>query len=485
MNYSRFQFCKEISESHVSVKAENGDVNCVVQCPVCNKTSTLNAYWTNAGQEFRVANFQRHFEIHGAGRVEINELMQQNEAFNHIHSSQSPSKSGFRTESVHQIGKFASPYGSPSKNPVKSVRRTGDADFWKLCDTNKKLKYVLQGDDSNVDKRKQQYLDCINEERKLLLNSVMRYRKNIRLFCRLRPKLPNERNDKEYEYEISTNGVLKLITGSEHHDFKFDKIFDHNAKQDDIFDCVTPLIRQSLDGYSSSILAFGPTGERYCICITSNFISKNKTVLFSGSGKTFTIDGEEDENGILPRSVEYLLNHFQMQTIFGWKFTLNIACAQVSNEKIYDMIRKTDDVQIGNLAKIAISAADDFKKCFNQLRCENEQREKMNNIPSHYMMQLCLTGSHDGQDDNITSTIVFIDLAGYENNDVSLKAVTNVVNALQEGIEIVNEDASIITQLLKLSLNDNCNNLMIAQLATLEDKLNVSVNALQSITNSV
>lgn len=149
MNYSRFQFCKEISESHVSVKAENGDVKCVVQCPTCNKTSTLSAYWTNAGQEFRVANFQRHFEIHYEDRDEIYELMQRNEALNH--SSQSPAKSGFRTESVDQIGEFVRLYGSSSKNPVKSVRRTGGADFWKLRDTSKKLKYVLQGDDSNVD----------------------------------------------------------------------------------------------------------------------------------------------------------------------------------------------------------------------------------------------------------------------------------------------------------------------------------------------
>lgn len=134
MIYSRIQFCKEISESHVSVKAENGDVKCFVQCPICNKNSTLSAYWTNAGQEFRMANFQRHFGSHGAGRDEINELVQQNEASNRVYSSQSPAKSGFRTESVYQKGKFVSPYGSPSKNPV---RRTGDADFWKLCDTTK------------------------------------------------------------------------------------------------------------------------------------------------------------------------------------------------------------------------------------------------------------------------------------------------------------------------------------------------------------
>lgn len=217
-----------------------------------------------------MANFQRHFEGHGTGHDGMNESMHQNETLTGIYSSQSPAKSGFRTESVHQSGKFVSPYGSPSKNTAKSVRRTGDADFWNLCDTNKKLKYVLQGDDKDVNKRKQQYLDGINEERKLLLRSVMRYHKNIRLFCRMRPKLPTEQNDKEYQYEILTNGVLKLITGSEHHDFKFDKIFDHNAKQDDIFDCVTPLIRQSLDGYSSCILAFGPTGKLYRICITPN-----------------------------------------------------------------------------------------------------------------------------------------------------------------------------------------------------------------------
>lgn len=221
------QFCKEIKESHISIKSENGDIKCLVQCPTCGKNSALNAYWTNNGQEFRVANFQRHFDGHAA----INDMM----------GAQSLNPG----------------LNSPTKRPGC---RSGDLDYWKLCDTEKKSKMMLQATDDDQAQVKL-YLNQVNEERKILLNSIMHKNETNRLFCRLRPNSSDERNAGLFEYQVLQNKVLQLVSRAENHSFNFDKIFEPDAKQDGIFDCVTPLIRQSLDGLSSCIVAFGLTGE--------------------------------------------------------------------------------------------------------------------------------------------------------------------------------------------------------------------------------
>lgn len=259
-----FQFCKEILESHISIKVESGNAKCIVQCPKCYKNYTLNPYWTKTGQEFRVGNFQRHIESHD----NINKVQEQNDTIDL--AMDSGSCSGLMRSQLI------------SQSTSSSVRRSGDSEYWKLCDTNKKLKSVLQPNDGQEDKdnQQQQYLNGLNEERKFLLKSVMQQNKNIRLFCRLRPVLDSEQNEKKYEYKVLSNGFLQLTSGDEHHSIKFDKIFEPNAKQDEIFDCVTPLIRQLLDGYSSCIIAFGLTGKFWIspeiseqiIFITKNFI---------------------------------------------------------------------------------------------------------------------------------------------------------------------------------------------------------------------
>lgn len=175
-----------------------------------------------------------------------------------------------------------------------------------------------------------------------------------------------------------------------------------------------------------------------------------------------------------------------MQTIFGWKYDLNVSCARIANEKVYDMItdQNEENFQIENLTKKKIPPDGEFPELFHQLRPRNQETNTANYIPSHYMTQLHLTGSRFGQDDKVSSTIHFIDLAGCENIDVSLKEVTKVIKKVQEGNGNVNEGASIITRLLKLGLKENFSSLVIAHLDQLEKKFNVSVKAMQSIINS-
>ena len=57
------------------------------------------------------------------------------------------------------------------------------------------------------------------------------------------------------------------------HRFSFDRVFNHEATQNDIFDEVRDVVRSALDGFKVCIFAYGQTG----------------------SGKTFTMEGNERE----------------------------------------------------------------------------------------------------------------------------------------------------------------------------------------------
>lgn len=190
-----FQFCPMITQSHISMKSEHGDLKCNVKCPKCPKNPALSTYWTNAGQEFRVFNFQRHFEEHDDSSVLL--------------SGKRDKSDNHDNESVSIKTRYSSPVESIS--PIK-VRRSDNNVYWKLCDTNKRFKNTQRkGSDaqngSDNEEYQRQYLNRMNEERKCLLRTVMRFYKGIRVLCRLRPMLNDE---EQLDYNVSSNGTLQL-----------------------------------------------------------------------------------------------------------------------------------------------------------------------------------------------------------------------------------------------------------------------------------
>jgi len=100
----------------------------------------------------------------------------------------------------------------------------------------------------------------------------------INIFLRLRPvKKTNciyELLEDEQRLVVDTpkdmgNGEV-INNTKERHEFAFNKIFDKDARQEDIFNLVAaPTVHSALDGFNGTIFAYGQTG----------------------SGKTFTITG--------------------------------------------------------------------------------------------------------------------------------------------------------------------------------------------------
>lgn len=118
----------------------------------------------------------------------------------------------------------------------------------------------------------------------------------------------------------NTEIILKKQT-NKNFNFKFDKIFDQNSIQQEIYQkCAKSLVDAFIFGFNSTILAYGQTG----------------------SGKTFTMGTTskkiigEDCLGILPRLMNDIWNYVKAEKILRTK--IKVSFLEIYNEEIMDLL---------------------------------------------------------------------------------------------------------------------------------------------------
>ncbi len=144
---------------------------------------------------------------------------------------------------------------------------------------------------------------------------------NVRVAVRIRPQSSKERQGGSTECISVIPGLPQIITGPDK-SFTYDDVYDSHSTQDEIFsNLAEPTLKFFLAGYNCTILAYGQTG----------------------SGKTFTmgtgVDGNMDEStkGIVPRSIEYLLDHLTSSSNSdSWE--MFISFLEIYNEDIIDLL---------------------------------------------------------------------------------------------------------------------------------------------------
>lgn len=115
--------------------------------------------------------------------------------------------------------------------------------------------------------------------------------------------------------------------------FRFNKVFDQDCKQDEVFEEVAQgVIDNVLTGYNGTIFAYGQTG----------------------SGKTFTITGGAEryvDRGLIPRSLSYIFEYFEKHP--GTVFTAHISYLEIYNENGYDLLDpKHEACKLEDLPKV-------------------------------------------------------------------------------------------------------------------------------------
>jgi hypothetical protein len=105
--------------------------------------------------------------------------------------------------------------------------------------------------------------------------------------------------------------------------FTFDNIFDTDSSQKEVYEqTAKPAVLSILEGYNSTIFAYGQTG----------------------TGKTYTMEGftysnTDEKRGIIPRSIEEIFNYIESYSNNNAKFMVRASYLQIYNEAVSDLLK--------------------------------------------------------------------------------------------------------------------------------------------------
>ncbi|XP_065879119.1 kinesin-like protein KIN-14C [Euphorbia lathyris] len=260
--------------------------------------------------------------------------------------------------------------------------------------------------------------------RKKLHNTILELKGNIRVFCRVRPLLPDDGVGSEAQailsYPSSVENLgrgIELIQTGQHYPFTFDKVFSHDACQQDVFVEISQLVQSALDGYKVCIFAYGQTG----------------------SGKTYTMMGKPDaadQKGLIPRSLEQIFQISQSLSAQGWKYKMQASMLEIYNENIRDLLStnksncpenagkqytiKHDangNTYVSDLTIVDVCSIQEISSLLKQAaQSRSVGKTQMNeqSSRSHFVFTLRISGVNENTEQQVQGVLNLIDLAGSE-----------------------------------------------------------------------
>ncbi|KAJ2828307.1 kinesin-like nuclear fusion protein [Coemansia erecta] len=325
--------------------------------------------------------------------------------------------------------------------------------------------------------------------RRNLHNTIQELKGNIRVFCRVRPLLGDEKDAAELPISFPAcedNNQIELTRTSENAQgrttakafpFKFDRVFSTESTQDAVFDEVSQLIQSALDGYPVCIFAYGQTG----------------------SGKTHTMQGPDsisaDEKdapvlGIIPRAVKQIYQNTSKLAERGWEYSLEGQFLEIYNETIQDLLAPAAHTQpsgkqtkldiyqdseghtrVKNVTTVSVDSAERVhwllaRAAENRTVAATNCNERSSR--SHSVFTLYLQGSNSLTGESSSGVLNLIDLAGSERLsssgssgdrlketqaiNKSLACLGDVIAALAKGNRHIPYRNSKLTHLLQESL---------------------------------
>ncbi|XP_068087909.1 kinesin-like protein KIF25 isoform X2 [Hyperolius riggenbachi] len=329
--------------------------------------------------------------------------------------------------------------------------------------------------------------------RKILHNNLIELKGNIRVFCRIRPCLPFDKqksfnlqeSSKEITFALDDETVLVKCNRPGHlavdKIFHFERVFSPCETQCGIFEEVRPLITSVLDGYNVCIMAYGQTG----------------------SGKTHTMMGPHSdagtesgaELGLIPRTAEELFRLI-LERPAGCH-SVEVSIVEVYNNEIYDLLAYDRCTELSvkrdiitskdgksDVPSLTYESASNTEEVLNlvqkglELRVKHSTLIHANSSRSHLVVTLTIT-THAGFDEpkhasdwqnqkSVETKLQLVDLAGSECVGMSgvqgaalreasfinrsLSALSDVLAALSERRSHVPYRNSKLTHLLQDSI---------------------------------
>ena len=316
-----------------------------------------------------------------------------------------------------------------------------------------------------------------NQEKNIIPRSIFSHKDNILTVQDLRFEIRNEKV------------------------FFFDQIFDEENNNKDVFDkSIKPMIDNLIEGYNSTILAYGITG----------------------TGKTHTIFGdyndENTEKGIVINAINYLFNqiNFLKEKNENEKnYIVKVSYLEIYNETVIDLLNKknyslmiVEDINKGiyvpDLKEFIINSSLELENLINEgnkKRTMAPTNQNQFSSRSHAILQINLIQTEKIKKNNINkeeikfSKFLLVDLAGSERGGIekgkrreegsninkSLLSLGNCINILSDPSKVGNfvpYRDSKLTRLLKDSLGGNIVTLMMACVSPSQKFYDESINTL-------
>lgn len=251
--------------------------------------------------------------------------------------------------------------------------------------------------------------------RRNLHNQIQELKGNVRVYVRVRPSEAGE-GDAGIECEPDNRSLNINSEEGKEHGFQFDHVWSNKANQADVFNEVAPLVQSSLDGYNVCLFSYGQTG----------------------SGKTFTMQGANmgDSRGIIPRSIEKIMDEAGRLTEQGWQYRLEVTFLEIYNENVRDLLLDNSSEQsnlqilmnpeggchVPDLTRIEVtdrSQIDGIMRRAAKHRSVASTNMNSRSSRSHSVFTLHLTGTNELKNVVLKGSLNLCDLAGSERLDKS------------------------------------------------------------------
>ncbi|KAL8119523.1 kinesin-like protein KIN-14C [Apium graveolens] len=345
--------------------------------------------------------------------------------------------------------------------------------------------------------------------RKKLHNTILELKGNIRVFCRVRPLLPDDSHGTDPAVAFPTSGELvgrgiDLIQSGQKYPFTFDKVFSYDASQQDVFVEISQLVQSALDGYKVCVFAYGQTG----------------------SGKTFTMMGRPEapeQKGLIPRSLEQIFQTSQALKTQGWRFKMQASMLEIYNETIRDLLspRSTSsdiirtenggsgkqyairhdangNTYVSDLTIVDVCSINEVSSLLQQAaQSRSVGKTDMNeqSSRSHFVFTLRIYGTNESTEQQVQGVLNLIDLAGSERLarsgatgdrlketqaiNKSLSCLSDVIFALAKKEDHAPFRNSKLTYLLQPCLGGNSKTLMFVNISPDPSSTNESLCSLR------
>ncbi|OIV93026.1 hypothetical protein TanjilG_20688 [Lupinus angustifolius] len=337
-----------------------------------------------------------------------------------------------------------------------------------------------------------------NEEmtqRKKLFNEVQEAKGNIRVFCRCRPLNKVEisaRCSTVVDFDAAKDGCLGILSnGSTKKSFRFDRVYTPKDDQVDVFADASPMAISVLDGYNVCIFAYGQTG----------------------TGKTFTMEGTDQNRGVNYRTLE-LLFKISKERSETFAYDISVSVLEVYNEQIRDLLAtgptsKRLEIKQGSegshhVPGVVEAKVDNVSEVWNVLQAgSNARAVGSNNINehssrSHCMLCIMVRAKNLMNGECTKSKLWLVDLAGSErlartdvqgerlkeaqNINRSLSALGDVISALAAKSSHIPYRNSKLTHLLQDSLGGDSKTLMFVQISPSDQDVGETLSSLNFAT---